>query len=72
MKIEVYGKLKSEVIYVPLEVAESEKEYNEIIEEYKNVFGDEIEFFTHKLTVDEYCERKLKALTNLMLLISKN
>jgi hypothetical protein len=66
MAKQIYGKLKNEETYVPLEVAETEKEQLNIQREYTDVFGTEIEFWERKLTAKEFYEAKVKALVNLL------
>jgi hypothetical protein len=62
----IYGKLKTEETYVPLEVAESEREQDSIQTEYSNVFGNSIEFWERKLNPVEYRILKRDALNKML------
>lgn len=70
MAKEIYGKLRDEDSFVPLEISESEAETNEIHKEYHDVFGNSISFFERRITASELKARKAIALGKLLNLLN--
>jgi hypothetical protein len=66
MAKQIYGKLLNEDTYVPLEIAENEKEQLDIQKEYANVYGNQIEFWERKITAEELAIAKRYAFAKLL------
>jgi hypothetical protein len=62
----VYGKLEGEKYSIFLGIIESQREYHELIEEYRNVFGTSIKFRALVASKKEYAAEKAKAFVTLL------